>query len=75
MRTKFDYRKLRGKIKEEIGTERDLAKIILITPTTLSNKLKNKFPFDQEEIYKIMDVLNIEKTDIALYFFTKKVGN
>lgn len=66
----YDYRKLRGRIKEKCGTQDILAKKIGIGRVTLSQRLNNQSEFSQDEIYKSCDVLEINKEDIPIYFFT-----
>ncbi len=68
----FDYRKLKGKIKEIFDTQDAFAKALGISNVTLSAKLNNKTEFSQKEIDKASDLLNIEKEEIPNYFFTKQ---
>lgn len=70
--TKFDYSKLRGKIRE-FGTQEAFANAIGISTVTLSERLNNKSQFTQNEINKTVDVLKIEPEEIPIYFFTPKV--
>lgn len=65
----YDYSKLLGKMKEKNITQDVLARLIGLQPPTLSQKLNNKAKFKQAEISKICDVLDIDATDIGLYFF------
>ncbi len=69
----FDYRKLRGKIKEIYGVQSAFAVALGISCTSLSNKLNGIVDFSQEEIAKSAELLQIEKKDILDYFFTEKV--
>lgn len=71
--TKYDYAKLRGRLKEKGITQEELANRIHIRETTLSQKLNNKFVFKQQEISDICEVLAIQPADIGVYFFTSKV--
>ena len=70
---KFDYSKLLGRIKEFGFTQERIALEVGMTVSTLSFKLNNKAFFTQKEIRKICDLLEIEISDIGLYFFTLKV--
>lgn len=70
--TKFDYSKLRGKIRE-FGTQEAFANAIGISTVTLSERLNNKSQFTQNEINKTVDILKIEPEKIPIYFFTPKV--
>jgi len=69
----FDYRKLKGKIKEIFDTQDAFAKALGISNVTLSLKLNNKAEFSQKEIDKASDLLKIKKEEIPIYFFTQKV--
>ena len=69
----FNYGKLLGRIKECGFTQRTLAKEIGINPSTLSEKLNNKYAFTMAEMDKICKKLNIPKSEIGVYFFDKKV--
>lgn len=69
----FNYDKLKGKIKEILGTQTNLAKELDIDETTMSNKLNNNTYFSQKEIIKICNILGIAWTEIPIYFFREKV--
>ena len=66
----YDYRKLRGRIKENFGTQSIFAKEIGLSDVSVSNKLNNNVDWGQEEIEKIISVLDIAYSDIHSYFFT-----
>ena len=68
---KYDYSKLRGRIVEKFGTTQNFADALDIAPESVSRKLSNKTIWKQPEIEKSCDVLEIDKKDIYLYFFTK----
>ena len=69
----YDYRKLKGKIKEVCGTQDMLASKIGIGRVTLSQRLNNLSEFSQDEITKMTAVLNISNQEIPVYFFTTVV--
>lgn len=71
--TKYDYSKLRGKIKEVCGTQEMFANKIGLSAVSVSNKLNNLIPWKQEEIERTLSVLGINHTEIYLYFFAPKV--
>ena len=73
MRYSYDYNKLRGRIKEYYNTQEAFAKSINLSATSLNNKLNNKIPFTQEEIYDAIINLKIEALEIQDIFFTKTV--
>ena len=69
MKTKFNYSKLLGRIRECGFTQSQLAKAIGISKSTMSAKLNNQFPFTQEEILDMCKVLNIPLNEIGAYFY------
>lgn len=73
IRIEMDYSKLKGRIKEMVGTQNKLAKQLDIDETTISNKLNNNTYFTQVEIINICDILNIQHINIPIYFFEQKV--
>ncbi|BFK81283.1 DUF739 family protein [Clostridium baratii] len=70
---KFDYSKLRGRIREKFGTQDNFAKALEIGRVSLSQRLNNHLEFTQEEINNACELLEINKNDIAKYFFAIKV--
>lgn len=69
----MDYSKLKGRIKEIVGTQNKLAKELNIDETTMSNKLNNNTYFTQVEIINICNILQIQHINIPIYFFEQKV--
>jgi len=69
---KFKNNKLRGKIKEVFGSEREFAKNLGIGYNTLSGKINNKYEWKQSEIYKASKILNIPVEEIPTYFFEEE---
>lgn len=68
----FNYNKLKGKIKEVYGTQQEFAKALGISSTTLNTRLKNETFFNQSEIEKTRDLLNLKsEQDIIDIFFTE----
>lgn len=78
---KFDYSKLKGKIIELYGTQGNFSEKLKLSDTAVSNKLNNKVPFTQPEIYEILTLLGFDPKDddfsinLKQYFFTPKVEN
>ena len=70
---KFDYSKLKGKIKEIFDVQSNYAKALNLSETSVTNKLNNITYFTQSEISKSIDLLKIPFDEIGLYFFTKEV--
>lgn len=69
----INHDKLKGKIKEVLGTQSKLAERIELDETTISNKINSNTYFTQKEVLKICDVLNIKHEEIPAYFFKVKV--
>ncbi len=69
----INHDKLKGRIKEILGTQGKLAEKIDLDETTISNKINSNTYFTQKEILKICTILNIRHSDIPEYFFRKKV--
>lgn len=73
---KYDFRKLKGKIKEAYNTQSDFAKAMGMAPNTLSCKLNNQFYFSSSEISKAVNLLHIVSSEEAWsLFFTEIVEN
>lgn len=70
----FDYRKLTGKIVEVCGTKTVFAEKLGITRVSLTNKLKGRNYFTQEEIIKACDILGLEDREAFDYFFNRRVN-
>lgn len=65
----YNYSELLGRIRAKNLTQKELAHIIKLNPSTLNQKLNNKSEFSQSEIKNICDVVDIPYSDIATYFF------
>lgn len=69
----YDYRKLRGKIKEVCGTQDKFSEKLGIGRVSLSQRLNNQLEFSQDEMFKSCDILGIKRSEISVYFFTLQV--
>ena len=69
----FDFSKLLGRIKEFGFTQESLAKYIGIAESSMCMKLNNKAHFKNPEVFLICKALQIEASEIGVYFFTQKV--
>ena len=69
----FDYSKLRGRIREILGTQSKFANLLGISEATLSKKLNNETDFTQSEMNRSCEVLKFPTMEIPVYFFTVKV--
>ena len=71
---RYNYDKLKGKIKEKFNTQNDFAVTLGIAPNTLSAKLNNQFDFSSNEISKAIELLQInDAVEAWNIFFTKEV--
>lgn len=70
---RFDYAKLKGRIREKYGKQEVFAKAIGLTPTTISFKINGKAKWRQDEIVKAARLLEISKEEIVEYFFNYEV--
>ena len=68
----FDYKKLRVRIFEIMGTNTALAEEMGITKETLSKKLQGKVSFTAKDIIQICNILDIPCEEIGLYFYRLK---
>lgn len=69
----YDYRKLRGKIREVFGTQSIFARELGLSEASLSAKLNNVVEWTQEEIEASVHILGIPWKELPEYFFTSKV--
>lgn len=69
---KFNHDKLAGRIKEKFGSQAALAKFLGWPESKLSNRMRNKVHFDDEEIWTLCatDCLDIKGEEVHLYFFS-----
>lgn len=70
---RFDYSKLKGRIKEVLGTQEIYAEKIGLSRTSLSLRLSGKLDFTQEEMMASCGALQFEPSEIPMYFFTLAV--
>lgn len=68
----FDYSKLRGKIREVCGSEKNFATCLGISQQSVSSKLNNKSSWNADEIVKTFDLLGLKSSEIPEYFFAEK---
>ena len=68
----FDYSKLRGRIVEKYKSQGAFVKHISICDTTLTQKLKGRIAFRNDEIIQMAEKLDINKEEIPDYFFCTK---
>lgn len=68
---RYNYSKLKGRIKEKYNTQAEFAKALGISATALSQKLNNSKKFTQTEITKAGQLLDVN--DFNAYFFNIEV--
>lgn len=73
LKVKFDFSKLRGKIKEKYDTIKAFSVDMQLDYTTLSKKLNNVTDFTSSEIIKACYLLQIDIEEVDQYFFISKV--
>ncbi len=61
--------KLRGKIIEHYGSQREFAKALDVSEQTVVAKLNGHTSFSQKDIVKWCELLHINSNDIVAYFF------
>ena len=65
----FNNSKLRGKIRENFGSEYAFGEALGMALSTLSGKLNNKSEFTRSEILSIVKLLNLKKEEVYDVFF------
>ncbi|MBE6685748.1 MAG: DUF739 family protein [Ruminococcaceae bacterium] len=73
MKEKYDYKRLKGRIKEVCGTQKEFSKQMNLSNQSVSKKLNNVVEFTQDEIMDAVKVLSIPGESITDYFFCTKV--
>ena len=68
----MDYSTLRGRICERGLTQKEVAARIGVSESHLNRKLAGEFSFRQDEIDRIIRLLDIDPREIGRYFFSPK---
>lgn len=71
----YNYSKLKGRIVEKCGNQQNFAKMMGLSERTISLKLNNERKFNQLDIDKAMNILDIPLDEMKDYFFNSKVQN
>lgn len=74
MKCEYDYKKLRGRIIEKYGSNKEFAEAINKKPCAISHLLNGTLRFTQEVIDEWCKALDIVQDDIGIYFFSPKVA-
>ena len=73
MAERYDYRALRGFIKENFGSNDKYAKFLNIGTTALYERLACNIPFRQTEIDATVKYGHLSGEDVMRLFFTKEI--
>ena len=65
----MSYAKLRGKICEVCGTQKNFSAAVGLNPATVSGKLAGKIDWSRKDIEKACQVLGIPMAEMHVYFF------
>jgi transcriptional regulator with XRE-family HTH domain len=68
-----DYKKLNGRIREYYDTYGKFAEALGISRSSLSQKINGRVDFTQSEIMRAVELLEINLSNIGLYFFKTNV--
>ena len=63
------HSKLRGRIVEKYGTQKDFATALGQSENWVSNKMNDISPFSKADMEKWLELLDIAQTEIYDYFF------
>lgn len=69
----YNYDKLKGRIVEKCGSQKNFAKKMGLSERTITLKLNNHIHFSQDEISKAAKILELPNNEIQYYFFDLKV--
>ena len=69
----FDFNKLRGRIKERYGSEKQFAEAMGMAQSNMSARLNGKIHWSADEIKLASDLLCVPDEELVAYFFTLKV--
>lgn len=67
----FVYNKLRGKIVEMFGSQKEFSKQINLSEQSVTAKLNGRSDFSQEDIIRWSNALEIKLDEIGAYFFSQ----
>ena len=65
----YNYSRLRGKIREVLGTEGEFASQLGRSHNFIVSVFKGNSYFEQKDIDRACQILGIEPDDIGVYFF------
>lgn len=65
----MSYNKLRGKIVEVYGSQKEFSGKIGLSEQSITSKLNGRSDFSQEDILRWSNALKLDKSEIGNYFF------
>lgn len=68
----YDYEKLSERIAKKFENEAEFSSAMGISSKSIASRLENKKTWEQNEITKAIELLNIKADQITDYFFTRK---
>ena len=75
MRAIFDFSKLKGRIVEKYGSQRQFASAVGVSEQTITSKINGRVAISQDDVVTWSELLEIEASDIGAYFFTYRLSN
>lgn len=69
----MNFKKLKGKLKEEDYTQKEIADLLGITPQAFNAKINNRTQFTLSEVIKMINILRIDNP--MEIFFTNNIPN
>lgn len=69
----YDYSLLRGRIRQICKTEQNFAKLLGRTQNFLSKVFHGTTYFDSKDIFRAVEILDIDISEIGSYFYALKV--
>ena len=70
----FLYSKLRGRIVEVYGSQKEFSKNIGLSEQSITAKLNGRSDFSQDDIIRWSNALQIGLCDIGTYFFNQELS-
>lgn len=67
----MNFKKLKGKLKEEDYTQKEIADLLGITPQAFNSKINNRTQFTLSEVIKMINILRIDNP--MEIFFTSDI--
>lgn len=72
MKIAFDFSRLKGRIVEKFGNNKNFANAMGWAPSAVTYRLRNAIRWKDSEIYEACEKLGIPLSEIPDYFFVRK---